>query len=381
MKVLIQLRVDAHNKYGGDVLHAEKTAESLRRLGVSVDVPSELQPSLEKYDLVHLFNMDWVRDPYIQALNAKAQNKPIVLSPLHHSFSEIDEFERRERYDFRRLINPIFRSYASREYLKNIYRAFVELDTRKWAGTFLQWRVGLRKQYLELLGMSDLVLPNTHLEEEELLREFKVKVTTSIVPAGVDTSFAQATPDWFYANYPEISSRVGSKFALMVGRIEPRKNQLRVMRSLKETEVPLLLVGKFNWHHPEYIWRIKRELKKNAKIIHIESVPHDKIGSVFAASTCHILASWFETTGLVNLEAALTGANVVTTSKGFGKEYVKNFADYIEPGDEDSIRQGVLKSMSTPFDEAFRQHILLNYTWNKVGELTEKAYAEVLNFR
>lgn len=378
MKVLIQLRQDAYQKYGGDILHAEKTAAALKSLGISVDLSCQLCPPLGEYDLVHLFNMDWARDPYLQACHAKKNGKPIVLSPLHHCFAEIDEFERTERYDFRRLVNPIFRRYVAREYLKNLYRAIFSFDFGIWKATIKQWWVGLRRQYVELLKMSALVLPNTRLEEEELRKEFGVNTRTMIVPAGVDTTFSEASPDWFLREFADIAARLGDKFVLMVGRIEPRKNQLRVIKALEGTGISLLLVGRYNYHHPEYVWRVKNAIKQNDKIEHIESIPHENMGSVFSAATCHVLASFFETTGLVNLEAGLAGCNVVTTSRGFGKEYLGDFAEYIEPNDVDSIREGIRNGLSRSFSEDFRWHISSRYTWDRVGELTLSAYKEVL---
>lgn len=378
MKVLINLRQDAYTKYGGDILHAEKTAEYARRLGVEVDISTDLSPDLSSYDLVHLFNMDWVRDPYLQALNAQNQHKPIVLSPLHHNFAEINEFERTQRYDFRRFVNPIFRSYVAREYLKNTYRALLAFNLKIWKATIIQWKVGIRQEYLHLLNMVSLVLPNTTLELVELRKEFNYKGKSRIVPAGVDVRFANSTNDWFKENYPEICSRLGKKFILMVGRIEPRKNQLRVIQSLAGTDTKLLLVGHFNHHHPEYVWRVKTAIKKNANIEHIEAIPYERMGSVFAAASCHVMASFFETTGLVNLEACLAGCSVVSTTKGFGSEYLQDYAIYVDPDDIGSIKKGIMKALVSPFNEDFKKHILVNYTWENVAKLTLKAYEEVL---
>lgn len=378
MKVLIQTRVDSFDKYGGDIIHAEKTRDALKKLGVDAEMTTELFPDIASYDLVHIFNLDWVRDAYLQTKNVREQRKPIILSPLHHSFSEIEEFEQKMRFGVRRLVNPLFTSYYHREYLKNIYRAFIEFDRRKWPGTFTQFAVGMKRQYLRVLEWSDLVIPNTYLEVQELAKEFKLDIETMVVPAGVETSFLKATPDWFRNSYPELSAMLGEKFALMVGRVEPRKNQLRVIEALRNEEYPLLLIGGFNVHHPEYTWRVKRIIRQSDNVFHLPFVPHERIGSVFAACQLHILASWFETTGLVNLEAGLAGANIVSTNRGFCREYLGKRAWYIDPEDKASIRGGVRAAMRSESRYDVREHILNNYTWDRVGILTKHAYEKVL---
>ncbi len=378
MKVVIPLRVDAYDKPGGDVVHAEKIMASLTKLGVEVAMTTDLKPDLSGVDLVHLFNMDWVRDPLMQARHAYRYQVPIVLTPIHHSFREIDGFERQERYGLRRLTNIVLRSYEQRETAKNIYRAFVELDRRKWWGTLGLLKQGLTAQYQELLSLATVVMPNTYLEEAELEREFGVEMETVVVPAGVDPNFLNATADWLNHNYPEVLARLGSDFVAMVGRIEPRKNQLRVIEALAVAKIPLLLVGDFNPHHFEYSWRVQQALLKNKQTVHLESIPHQHIGSVYASCKVHLLASWFETTGLVNLEAALAGATVVSTNKGFGKEYLAQQAILVDPARSESILCGVEKGLREGRNDKLQAHILQNYTWDIVGEQTLAVYQKVL---
>lgn len=372
MKVLMQSRVDLFDKRGGDTVHLENTKKELEKLGVEVVVSLENNPNLGDFDIVHIFNIDWVRETYLQSLNAKRQGKKLVITPIHHRFSEIEEFEKYSRFDFRRLINPIFRTYESREYLKNIYRCF--FDPRKIKPTLIQLRVGLRKQQIEVCKMADLLLPNTKLEEEEIKKEFKVAIKSVVVPAGVSENFKGANPEWFLRNFEFVSRSLLGEFVLCVGRIEPRKNQLKIIGAVEGTGIPLILVGKFNPFHPEYVLRVEKKITRSANIFHIEEIPYRSIASAFAACKVHVLASWFETTGLVNLEAGLAGANVVSTNRGYCSEYLKGMAFYVDPRSVFSIREGILKAFSHDRTTHLRRHILKNYTWKKVGEKTLKAY-------
>jgi len=51
MKVLFQSRTTLFSVPGGDTVQLVKTAEYLRKLGVEVDISTELEPCLDVYDL------------------------------------------------------------------------------------------------------------------------------------------------------------------------------------------------------------------------------------------------------------------------------------------------------------------------------------------
>jgi len=388
MKVLMQSRVDLFSRRGGDTVQIEKTAEELRRRGLAVEINCSARLNLSDYDLVHLFNLDWPAQIYLQARNARSQGKPIVLSPIHHSFAAIERYERKSRYGLRRIVNRIFHSRESREKLKEIYRMLT--DPRKIPSTLVELRRGIGREQLEILKRVNLVLVQTRAEAEDLSADFGLSgweleepsgaVGTATeghfrwmkVVNGVDARFAETTPDWFLDQF-------GLRdFVLSVGRIEPRKNQLAVIEAVARlrrsiSHIRLILVGRISWRHPEYALRFRRAVASNDWIFHIPYLPYERMGSVYAASRVHVLASWFETTGLVNLEAGLSGANVVA-SEGRAREYLLDFAEYCDPGDTDSIAQAITRAWNRPVDSNFRRHILRHFTWEVAAQQTLAAY-------
>ena len=88
-----------------------------------------------------------------------------------------------------------------------------------------------------------------------------------------------------------------------------------------------------------------------------------------------MLPSWFETTGLVSLEAALSGCSIVSTSRGHAREYLDRFATYCDPGRPDSVLAAVRQAWAAPPSPELRQRILDRYTWSHVAEATVAAYA------
>ena len=90
MKVLFQNRKKSYWT-GGDYIQMEKTAEALRVLGVEVDISEEQVVSpetIEKYDLVHLWNFSMIWTKY-QLWVARKHKKPVVCSMIYH---ESDQF-------------------------------------------------------------------------------------------------------------------------------------------------------------------------------------------------------------------------------------------------------------------------------------------------
>ena len=66
---------------------------------------------------------------------------------------------------------------------------------------------------------------------------------------------------------------------------------------------------------------------------------HKDLAALYQKARVHVLPSCFETTGLVSLEAALSGCRIATTNRGFAREYLLDHATYLDPADPASIAQ------------------------------------------
>ncbi|OGC58101.1 hypothetical protein A3A70_00275 [candidate division WWE3 bacterium RIFCSPLOWO2_01_FULL_42_11] len=378
MKVLIAIRHDAYDTYGGDVLHAEKVSRGLKDLGVKVTLTIDSQPNLEGVDILHVFNLDWIIDSSQQVKTGIDAGIPVVLTPIHHSFVELDAYEAQTEFGFNGIVSKIFPHHAQREILKNIYRSVIQMDTKKWAGTLKQLFVGINHEYLDTLEKATIILPNTELELKALEVDFGFIGNSEIVPAGVDPSFSKGDKSWFSKTYPEISKDLGEKFILSVGRIELRKNQLRLLHAARLADLPILLVGSFNPHHKSYANAIRHELELNPRAHHIEKIEHINLPSVYKAAGIHALVSFAETTGLVSLEGSLADCVIVSSSWGFGREYLGNQAIYIEPDDVESIKAGLLKAWESRPSKELKEKVLEKYTWENVCQKTLTVYEDLL---
>jgi glycosyltransferase involved in cell wall biosynthesis len=223
-----------------------------------------------------------------------------------------------------------------------------------------------------LYHMADLLLPNSQAEAEQLIRYFGVdEKRLHVTPNGADERFAQASPQAF-------ARRVGGRgFVLYPGRIEPRKNQLGFLRAMQGTDVPIVVLGNVVPGHQAYADACRRAAGENVKFI--DGLAHDDplLASAYAACGCLALTSWFETPGLVALEAALQGVPLVLTARGCAREYFGGWADYVEPDDLRAIRRKVLAAMNQPRSPALAHLVRSQFTWKAAAAVTRAAYEKV----
>jgi len=367
MKILMQSRVNLFKVPGGDTVLMLKTKECLQKLGIEVDISVELEPDLKGYDIVHLFNLIRPQEIYLQAKNAKSQGKKVVLSPIYHLYTEYD---RKGREGLARFLANLLKSNQI-EYLKVLVRAIKNQEFHR--GTLTLFMRGYGKLQDKILNLVDLLLPDSQSQMNRITKNFKLKdFPHIIVPNAVDK-------DLF--NYGDIKiSRELEKFrdcVLCVARIEGPKNQLNVVRAIKKLRYNLVLVGKVAPNHKGYFAKIKREIARNVYLL--GGVDSFLLPQLYSLAKIHVLASWFETTGLSSLEAGIMGCNLVITNRGDTKEYFGDYAYYCEPDSVDSIRQAIIKAYKSPANPKLREHILNHFTWEKTAEKTLEGYKKLLS--
>jgi hypothetical protein len=126
MKVLMLGRIGLLDAKGGDRIQVEHTAEELRRLGVEVDIKTDMDFDPSSYDIVHIFQLDWTPETYFYAKKANQFRKPLVLSPIHHDVEEVKKYDDTFVFDIRRISRILFRDQFKRDTFKNVYKSFFD---------------------------------------------------------------------------------------------------------------------------------------------------------------------------------------------------------------------------------------------------------------
>lgn len=379
MKILFQSRSDIFSIRGGDTLQMEETKKAIEKLdkSIKIDISTDLMPNnINKYDVIHLFNIDWIPETYIQAKWASSHNKPIVLSAIHHSESEVELFENKFRFGIRRLYNALIPWQSVRDVWKNIYRSI--FNYKKIYPTVIQALRGIRNQQREILSVVDMVLVQTDLEAEDIKTDFKVKnFKWKKVVNGVNIDlFSKAKKD----NKKRVKNTI-----LSVGRIEPRKNQINIIKAfnlLSSTGLfdglKLEFIGAVGKNHREYEHVFRRLISENKDISYLGQVSQSVVANKMASSDVYVHASWFETTGLACIEAAYSGMTVVATGERV-KEYLEDNAYYCSPDDVSSIRQAMEMALNNKKDlKSLQNMVEKKYSWEEAGKQTISVYNDLL---
>jgi glycosyltransferase involved in cell wall biosynthesis len=374
MKILMLGRIGLLEARGGDRIQVENTAAELRKLGVGVDIRTDMDFKPWEYDLIHIFQLDWVPETYFYAKKILKYHKSYILSPIHHDIREVKKFDDEFVFDFRRVSKILFRDQFKRDTFKNVYRSIFEWRMIK--PTLFSVFRGFKKMQKEVLEKADAVLVQTVKEAEDLKKTFDVDFEWDKVLNGVGKAFIDPKS---YKNPFDFED-----YIMCVGRIEPRKNQLSVIRAVKKfreetgLDVKLVLIGKTSpIKHFEYNVLINKLIRENKWIQQLDGgISHTDLPSYYHYAKVCVSASWFETTGLTSLEALYCGTNTVASGLR-AKEYLGGYASFCKPDDIDSIKEAIKQEYFAP-RPALSENIRKEYTWKNAAAKTLDVYKRVL---
>lgn len=355
---------------GGDTVQIEKTKEQLEKLGVKVDISLELEPDLSEYDLVHLTNVTRIQETYIQMRNAKKQGKKVALSTI---FWPMEDFEKKAQIGIRKVISHLL-SINNIERVKALARMIKSKESRNHVTRNLI-TIGYTAMQRYVIENTDLFLPNSEMEMQKLFETFNICTDSYVVvPNGIDKENALK-----YLNSSDTNEFHKFKNAIIsVGRIEPRKNQLNLLKALKDSEYRIVLVGAVSDNHKNYFTEIEKYINSNPNIHYIPKINNDKLYELYKVCKVNTLPSWLDTPGLVNLESAAMGCNLAISSRGTTTEYFGDEAYYCEPDDIASIRNAIDAAFTAPRNEHLQYKVLTEYTWEKAGQQTLLGYEKLL---
>lgn len=382
MKILFQSRVDLFDKPGGDTVQINETKKALEKLGIDVVIDNDLNVNAGQYDIVHIFNLDWVCEAYWYVKNAKKYKIPVVLSPIHHSLNEFKRYENEYRWGLAKFGNFLIPIQSLRDSFRNLLKAVI--DKRKLKPAVFQLFFGIRRQQRIAIEKSDYILVQTNREASDLNKAYKpkCKIKWKKVVNGVNAE------KFSNPNFKEAANIIKfKKYIFCVGRVEPRKNQINLIKALLELkksdstfkDVSLVFAGALNKHHPTYVKAFKNYLSKYSFLQYLGFVDQTILAAVYNKAIIFAVPSWFETTGLVYLEAVVAGCKSIVASGDRAYEYLGHNGYYCDPGSVVSIKKALLKANTHKSVSAkFKKKVLKNYNWDITAKQTLKVYLKIL---
>lgn len=358
MKIAFITRSTLLNVPGGDTEQVLQTARFLKKLGVEVELfRASAKVDYSRYDLVHVFNITRPADILYHISRSK---KPVVVSTILIDYAEYDLKHRKG------VTGMILRWLPAdtNEYIKTIGRWLLQKDSLR-SKSYL-WK-GQNRSICEVIHKASWLLPNSAAEYAQLEARYGIRKNYSVIPNGIDHLLYTAAPGMEKDN----------RIVLCAARIEGRKNQLNLIRSLNDTRFTLLLTGLPAPNQQKYYEACRKTAASN--IIFCGRVPLATLLSYYQKAKVHVLPSWHETCGLSSMEAAAMGCNIVITDKGFTREYFGDDAFYCDPESPASIYHAVLHASESEVNQALQQKILHHYTWQQAASQTLEVYQNILS--
>jgi len=334
-----------------------------------VHIPAGLEVPLPKNELVH--HIAQFIDGIIKFTEKKGLRYNIIHS--HYWLSGIAAIKLKEKWNL-----PIIHMFHTLSRLKNINISSIE----KVEGEYRE------KGEQEVMDKADRIIAATDDEAEKIDQLYEIDFNKiAVIPPGVDTS------RFYPIQNDEAKAVVGvpkdESMILFVGRIEPLKGVDKLIRAMADlhkadvfSECPhyLIIIGgdpdspvnKMN----QEMMRLKKlckELDMQNLILFLGKKDQDSLPYYYSAADMVVVPSYYESFGLVALEAMACGTPVIATQVGGLSYIVKNgLTGYTIPiDDSNALEEGLTKLICRP---ELRRTMSLNciefaqsFSWEKIS--------------
>ncbi len=356
LRILVQARENLFINHGGDTVALESSNEALRNLGVEVVLDIQGKENPKNFDLVHIYNFSTPQAIEQFAINAVEKDVPFVVTTLYED--RINFFTHMHIY-----ASLILHIESSREKISwEQYKQYA-LNTLNDTKNIVNIDNQIAATYAKVLISSGI-------KESYLLRR--------------DFPNSKNIESCFFGSsrLPKVSKKLFEEkynikdYILSVGRIEVRKNQGMLLYALKDEDIPIVLVAGKMTYNPDYEECISR-FKRKGRTIVVKNLSPEMLASAYAGAKVHALPSWYELPGLVSLEAAINGANVVASNYGTIDSYLSNTINYCEPDCIYSIKNAVLNAYNSK-PNASLQELAASFTWESTARRLISIYEYAL---
>ena len=330
MRVLLVGHPDSPINPGPETSALLAQRDSLRAAGMQADVSVDWRPDGRAYDVAHVHGIQ-APDVTAQQIHAlQADGVPVVLSPHHWDQSESLWAE----MAIGKMLSESSEDTDTRAYLRRIGESSLLVEGRTRYNLNPASLVYLHDQR-DVTNLARHLAPDSFAELALLNRQLAAAhVPATVVRAGVPAQAQPAAPDAF-------TERYGMRdFVIVLGSVEPRNNQLLLLYALRNTDLPVVIVGPVPY--PEYLRKCEQAAAPTT--LFLERLPAGMLHSALAAARVFALPGWWQSAPSAALLAALSGCSIVLGDRGGEKEYLGADAYYCDPASVQSIGAAVLRA-------------------------------------
>jgi len=238
---------------------------------------------------------------------------------------------------------------------------------------------GMTARAKELASAAKRVLVPSEFSGAEVVMKLGVYPSkVSVVPLGCDH---------VARTLPARVERAREPYVLTVGRVDPRKNHLRMLEAfemLVKEGLPhrWVIAGPAGWRSEEFE-RALAESPARDRVDWRRFVPEDELPMLYAQADVMLFASLSEGFGLPPLEAMAAGTAVVTSAVTSLPEVCGDAAWLVEPTDSERIFEATRRLLSD--DELRVEHETRGkrqarrFTWRETAKATLIAYQKAMD--
>lgn len=247
------------------------------------------------------------------------------------------------------------------------------------------------KSERQLAHVSDVIISSSHIEMKSLLEEYRIPAAkVKVIHPGVNDSLFFPSRDGFVP--PQMRLRSGEKILLYVGRIDPIKGLMTVIETLEllqksgdslyeKLKFVIIGGGKKNQElleNKEYI-RLRESIEKKklkGKITFLGSIEQNQLYKYYSAADVLVVPSFYESFGLVALEALACGLPVIGSQIGGLRSLIREGKNglFFRAGDPSNLARKLrfLFSQESRFweSEKIRKDVLRKFSWKRTAEET-----------
>lgn len=347
-------RPDWEQNPGGDTVVIKEYMHLLTESDNHVEFSSDPEIDMSNFDIIHLVNLIMNGCTELFARSAVRQKRPFVITTLQEDF-------------------PLFKSKS--DYAARLLTAYVKNGQKK--DTISDFTENME----HLRPSTPVTSPYAALTSNRMLACGENEVTTirklfdkpkvSIVKfGGSKAPINNVGPDLFIDTFGI------SDFLLCVGRVEPRKNQLMLLTALENDSIPIVFIDGSTTYKPSYK-EACCQFKRPGTTFFTGRISEELLISAYKAARVHCLPSFYELPGLVSLEAARYGCQIVGTTWGTLPDYLEDQCFYCQPDSLESIRSTVLDAYETTTSLELSE-IAASYTWEQSVDQLTSVYNDIL---
>lgn len=317
------------NASGGVQNRLRKIASLLQERGIKTELFNPFETKLEKGDILHVFMLSL--DTHFLIQYAKRKGVKVVISTI---VPLVGEFKLKIYKSLSKL--PLMTTYKFNR--------------------------------LALLA-ADALITESQQESEFICKNYNISSKKCyVIPNGIDIK-----PDC--GECINEMQEFRKKYVLQVGRFDQNKNQLNVIKALKNSSYDLVLVG--GPGDQTYYESCLKEAEGCANVHFLGWLKSEspELISAYSHADTVILPSHYETFGLVAIEGASCGAKLIlsNTLPIIHYDVFKNCLR-VDPNNTDDIKNKVKLSMESDIPSDFSKNVRSFFSWNSIIDQHIKLY-------